>query len=265
MNRPKTTVQPPPPFVVQRKAAFRAPSPIGHPAPSDQGRLIPQAPPVFRAGAKAKAMQAKALAVPPKQKLIATPPPFKPRLVRPGLPVMAARPVVVQRAGICSAIADAFRSCLGGVGAGANAYGRVEIQETDDIVSLLPSWGNAVSLGYHCTANWDEIRRTGFFRTGSGQLGDGVYIVKKDWAWVQSMYRTLNVVLEVGYIGDTRPWADHTLTIKSVPEYKRILDADGNYDVVKTENDTGTLNQICYKLTGPSGINLNNFRVRRVG
>ena len=265
MNRPKTPFKPPAPFVIQPKAAFKALSAIAHPKCSDQVRLSPQAPPVFRAGATAKVVQAKALAAPLKQeRMVTPPPPFKPGPARPVQAFMATRRAVVQRAGICSAIADAFRSCWGGGGGGANAYTSVEMQATDDIASLLPPWGAAVSVGYHCTASWDDIRRTGVFRACGGQFGPGIYIVKSDWAWVQSMYSANKVVLEVGYTGDMSTWAANTL-VTAVLAYKKIEGAEGRYDVVKTENDTGTLNQVCYKLNGPSGINLSNFRFRRVG
>jgi hypothetical protein len=93
-------------------------------------------------------------------------------------------------------------------------------------------------------------------------FGDGIYIVKSDYAWVTATYRELNVLLEVGYVGDMSGW--QVLEVDSPMAYKRIPDVAGKYDVVKTTNDTGPLNQICYKMDGPSRINRANFRVRRV-
>jgi hypothetical protein len=78
---------------------------------------------------------------------------------------------------------------------------------------------------------------------------------------VSSTYPALNVLLEVGYVGDTSRWV--VLEVNNVLEYKRMENVEGQYDVVKTKHDSGPLNQVCYKLNGPNNIQLANFRVRR--
>jgi hypothetical protein len=158
------------------------------------------------------------------------------------------------------------RSCLSGVwsfisscwNSSGTQYARVPMDES---VSRLPPWGTAVSLGLHKTSKWSEIQSSGQFLEGGGQLGQGIYIVKSDYSWVSSTYPALNVLLEVGYVGDTSRWV--VLEVNNVLEYKRMENVEGQYDVVKTKHDSGPLNQVCYKLNGPNNIQLANFRVRR--
>jgi hypothetical protein len=130
----------------------------------------------------------------------------------------------------------------------------------DDDRGNLPDWGQAVRLGYHRTAAWDEICRTGEFREGGGQLGSGIYLVKSDASWVKAAYPGHDVLLEVGYIGgDIAEW-----DVDVVESVLRYQEQPGHFDAVKTKHDAGPLNQICYKLDGPHKIKLANFRVRKI-
>jgi len=179
-------------------------------------------------------------------------------------PRLNAQSAAVQRKTSSTAIQ---RSCFAGlcswVGSLFGANNNANYAELDDLSgSQLTPWGAATFLGYHKTAHWADIKRTGEFRPGGGMLGDGIYICKSDYAWVTAMYPTLDVLLEVGYVGDMSGWT--TVELSGVMEYKRRDDIEGNYDVVKTKNDTGPNNQICYKMDGPGHIIPANFRVRKV-
>jgi hypothetical protein len=147
-----------------------------------------------------------------------------------------------------------FSSCL----ASPTQYDQLEM---DDVDNTLPDWGLATRVGYHWTAHWPEIQRTGF-DPGGGVLGVGYYVCDHDYDWVPKVYPKLTVLLEVGYLGDISKWAVRSLALS---EYSSLSQEEiANYDVLQTNRQDGIQNQKCLKLGGPGNIQKNNFRVRRV-
>ena len=238
--------------VVQQKAPRTAPAPY-RPQPTPRVLQLKRATPaVYKPQPQQHVLQRKTAQVNT---------PIQRKQANVTLPMRPARSIpgkVVQRSlsSCWSGFTSLFSSCFGSSNAG---YQGVELEDLD---SRLPPWGNAVSLGYHKTAHWNQIQSSGEFRPGGGRLGNGIYIVKSDYAWLAG-YSALNVLLEVGYVGDTSQWK--TLVLDKISDWdERSEEYEGNYDVVKTKHDVGVQNQICYKMDGPAHINPANFRVRRV-
>ena len=239
-------------------------------APASLGR-VPAVQPKFRGPAATPpayrpnfAVRAKSVASPPpayrpdfsiQSKPIPSPPAGHLRVPH-GL--SAGRSAALQpscAAGLCKWLGSLFKSTPAAAAA-------VPAPEPVPVVSLLPAWGAAVRVGYHWTAHWADIQRTGEFRPGGGLLGAGIYVCESDYSWVPGVYPALTTLFEVGYVGDTSRWS--VLRIENMSGLRCRKEDEGSYDVVATVAKSGMQNQTCYKINGPNRIAAASFRVRRV-
>jgi hypothetical protein len=149
-----------------------------------------------------------------------------------------------------------FGSCFGSSQSGYRPQVDMEMGESEAQHPVF-NWGSAQFMGYHKTAFWDTIKRTGDFKTGGGRFGEGIYLCQSDYAWLASAYPALNVLVEVGYVGDTSAW---TVAELRFADYNAQI--EGTCDVIRTPNQEGMLNQKIIKFNGPHNINRANIRVR---